>query len=167
MSIDAYLWIDGISGESTDSDCKNWIEINTFCLSASQSVSRTASSAGGATVARVYLSDFSIVKLADSATPKILEACCAGRHIKQMKLYVRRAGGDKQKYLEYVFDEVIISGVVSGNLFERSPSNFPEEVVRFNYAKISMQYSQQSRTTGLIIGQISGGWDQIRNSTYA
>ncbi|WP_438942515.1 type VI secretion system tube protein Hcp [Pseudomonas amygdali] len=53
-----------------DSDCKNWIEINTFCLSASQSVSRTASSAGGATVAKVYLSDFSIVKLADSATPK-------------------------------------------------------------------------------------------------
>ncbi|WP_438942514.1 type VI secretion system tube protein Hcp [Pseudomonas amygdali] len=84
-----------------------------------------------------------------------------------MKLYVRRAGGDKQKYLEYVFDEVIISGVVSGNLFERSPSNFPEEVVRFNYAKISMQYSQQSRTTGLIIGQISGGWDQVKNSTYA
>ncbi|WP_235669072.1 type VI secretion system tube protein Hcp [Pseudomonas amygdali] len=55
MSIDAYLWIDGISGESTDSDCKNWIEINTFCLSAAQSVSRTASSAGGATVGRVYL----------------------------------------------------------------------------------------------------------------
>ncbi|MCI3947104.1 fimbrial protein [Pseudomonas syringae] len=167
MSIDAYLWIDGISGESTDSHCKNWIEINTFCLSASQSVSRTASSAGGATVSRVYLSDFSIVKLADSATPKILEACCAGRHIKQMKLCVRRAGSDKQKYLEYVFDEVIISGVFSGNLFERSPSNFPEEVVRFNYAKVSMQYSQQSRSTGLIIGQISGGWDQIRNSTYA
>lgn len=54
MSIDAYLWIDGISGESKDSDCKNWIEINTLCLSASQAVSRTASSAGGATVGRVY-----------------------------------------------------------------------------------------------------------------
>ncbi len=167
MSIDAYLWIDSISGESTDSECKNWIEINTFCLSASQSVSRTASSAGGATVGRVYLSDFSIVKLADSATPKIFEACCAGHHIKQMKLYVRRAGSDQQTYLKYVFDKVIISGVVSGNLFERSPSSFPEEVVRFNYARISMQYSQQSRTTGLITGQISGGWDQIRNSTYA
>ncbi len=167
MSVDAYLWIDGISGESTDSDCKGWVEITTFCLSAAQSVSRTASSAGGATVGRVYLSDFSIVKAIDNATPKILEACCAGQHLKQMKLCVRRAGGEKQKYLEYVFDEVIISGVSSGNLFEQSPSNFPEEVVRFNYAKVSMRYSQQSRATGLIIGQISGGWDQTRNSTYA
>ncbi|RMS24302.1 hypothetical protein ALP71_02089, partial [Pseudomonas coronafaciens pv. garcae] len=123
--------------------------------------------AGGATVGRVYLSDFSVVKTIDTSTPKIFEACCAGQHIKQMKLCVRRAGGEKQKYLEYVFDEVIISGVASGNLFEQSPSNFPEEVVRFSYAKVSMQYSQQSRTTGLIIGQISGGWDQIRNSTYA
>ncbi|MCQ3025361.1 type VI secretion system tube protein Hcp [Pseudomonas tremae] len=167
MSIDAFLWIDAISGESTDSDCKNWIEISTFCLSAAQSVSRTASSAGGATVGRVYLSDFSVVKTIDTSTPKIFEVCCAGQHIKQMKLCVRRAGGEKQKYLEYVFDEVIISGIASGNLFEQSPSNFSEEVVRFSYAKVSMQYSQQSRTTGLIIGQISGGWDQIRNSTYA
>lgn len=84
-----------------------------------------------------------------------------------MKLWVRRAGGEKQKYLEYVFDEVIISGVMSGNMFERSPSGFPEEVIRFDYAKVSMLYSQQSRATGLIIGQISGGWDQIKNSTYA
>jgi type VI secretion system secreted protein Hcp len=119
------------------------------------------------TVGRVYLSHFSIVKRVDFATPKILEACCAGQHFKKIVMSVHRAGGEKQKFLEIVFEEVIISGIHSGNIFDAAASSFPEEVVWFDYAKVNMIYSQQSRTTGIITGQISAGWDQTRNNTYA
>ncbi|MEE4690030.1 type VI secretion system tube protein Hcp [Pseudomonas alliivorans] len=70
MAFDAFIWIDGIAGESGDSARQGWIEATAFNLAATQDVSRTASSSGGATVGRVYLSDFSIVKLVDSSTQK-------------------------------------------------------------------------------------------------
>ncbi|AHG39181.1 Hcp1 family type VI secretion system effector [Pseudomonas syringae CC1557] len=167
MAFDTFLWIDGLDGDSSDSEHKNWIEITAYNLAATQAVSRTASSAGGATVGRVYLSHFSIVKRVDIATPKILEACCSGQHFKKIIMSVHRAGGEKQKYLEVVFEEVIISGIHSGNIFDPAASSFPEDVVWFDYAKVNIVYSQQSRTTGLIMGKISAGWDQIRNNTYA
>jgi type VI secretion system secreted protein Hcp len=166
MAFDTFIWIDGIPGESSDSMYKNWIEASVFNLAATQNVSRTASSAGGATAGRVHLSDFSIVKLVDSATPKILQACCAGEHLQKVVLSLHRAGGEKQKLMEVTFEEVIISGVESGNLFEAKPSPFPEEVIRFDYARINVVYSQQSRMTGLLVGHVSAGWDRARNSTY-
>lgn len=107
------------------------------------------------------------MKLVDSSTPKIFQACCAGQHLKKVVLSIYRAGGEKQKYMEVTFEEVIISGVESGNLFDRSPSAFPEEVVRFDYARVKLIYSQQSRMSGLLIGQISAGWDQVGNKAYA
>lgn len=167
MAFDTFLWIDGLDGDSSDAEHKNWIEISAYNLAATQAVSRTASSAGGATVGRVYLSHFSVVKRVDIATPKILEACCAGQHFKKIVMSVHRANGEKQKFLEIVFEEVIITGIHSGNIFDAAASSFPEEVVWFDYAKVNIVYSQQSRITGLITGQISAGWDQTRNNTYA
>lgn len=167
MAFDAFIWIDGITGESKDAAHNDWIEVSSFNLSASQDISRTASSTGGATVGRVYLSDFSIVKVVDCATPKIFQACCAGQHIKKVVMSLHRAGGDKQKYMEITFEEVIVSGVYSGNLLTHEPAAFPEEVINFDYAKINFLYSQQSRTTGLTVGQVSTGWDRTKNSTYA
>lgn len=167
MAFDAFIWIDSIPGESQDSAHRNWIEVTAFNLCATQGISRTASSSGGATVGRVYLSDFGIVKLIDSSTPKIFQACCTGQHLKEVVLSLYRAGGEKQKYMEVTFEEVIICGVESGNLFDKSPSSFPEEVVRFDYARVKVIYSQQSRASGLLIGQISAGWDQVNNEAYA
>jgi type VI secretion system secreted protein Hcp len=167
MAFDTFLWIDGLDGDSSDSEHKNWIEITAYNLAATQAVSRTASSTGGATVGRVYLSHFSVVKRVDIATPKILEACCTGHHFKKIVMSVHRAGGEKQKYLKIVFENVIISGINSGNIFDPVASSFPEDVVWFDYAKVNIVYSQQSRTTGVVMGQISGGWNQNRNNTYA
>lgn len=167
MAFDTFIWIDSIPGESKDAAHSNWIEVSAYNLAASQAVSRTASSAGGALAGRVYLSDFSIVKLVDCATPKLLQACCSGQHIKKIILSMNRAGGDKQKFMEVIFEEVIVSGVSTGNLFDREHSAFPEEIIRFDYAKVSMVYSQQSRVTGLTVGQVTAGWDRTKNTTYA
>ncbi|POP68333.1 Hcp family type VI secretion system effector [Pseudomonas syringae] len=167
MAFDAFLQIEGLQGDSTDANHKHSIEITGYNLAATQSISRTASSAGGATTGRIYLSDFSITKLVDAATPKLLAACCSGQHFKKATLSVYRAGGDKQKYMEVTFENFIVSGFYSGNIFDALPSAFPEDVVWFSYSKIKMTYSQQSRANGQMIGQVVAGWDQERNTTYA
>lgn len=52
MTLDAFLKIDGISGEALDEQCKDWIEITGYSFGTYQSASVTASTAGGATNGR-------------------------------------------------------------------------------------------------------------------
>jgi type VI secretion system secreted protein Hcp len=91
---DAFLKIDGISGESTDDKHKEWIEVASYNQAVHQPTSATASSVGGASAERVNIGEFTIAKQADKATPKLFDACCTGKHIKEVVVEVCRAGGD-------------------------------------------------------------------------
>lgn len=58
MAFDAFIYIDGIEGESTDDKHQGWSEILSFGCGHSQTVSRTASSAGGAGAERADFRNF-------------------------------------------------------------------------------------------------------------
>ena len=177
MAFDAYLKIDGIPGESLDSKHKDWIELLGFDFGATQATSATASSAGGASAERVNLSDFSIRKFIDKATPKLFEACCQGKHIKEVTLHINRAGGEKMLYLEIKLEEVIVSSTeiegmavsgqqaATGNI--DTAQDLPSERIKFNYARIKVTYTQQKRSDGQGGGNITGGWDRTGNRVYS
>lgn len=162
MAFDAFLKIDGIPGESTDDKHKDWIEILSYRQDVSQPASATASSSGGATAERANFGAFSISKAIDKATPKLFEACCTGKHIKDIVIEVCRAGGDKQKYLEIRLEQVIVSSYV-----QDGGSEFPHEGISFSAGKYKMVYSQQKRADGGVAGNVSGGWDLTTNKVYA
>ena len=113
---DLYMQIDGLKGECTDSDHKDWIELLSYNHSISQPASATATSAGGGTTARCQHSDFSITKYIDLASPKLYEMCSSGKHIKSVNIEMMRASGDKRvKYMEVKMEQVIISSVQARN----------------------------------------------------
>jgi type VI secretion system secreted protein Hcp len=163
---DAFLKIDGIPGESTDDKHKDWIEILSFHNSVDQPAHATSSSAGGASVERVNLGDFSVVKHIDKASPKIFEACCKGTHLKNVTIELCRAGGDKLKYLEIKMDEVLVAGYQPGGN-SKAEDAFPTESVSFNYGKIKWTYTQQKRADGSGGGNVTAGWDATANKAYA
>ncbi|AVB17723.1 Hcp1 family type VI secretion system effector [Pseudomonas savastanoi pv. retacarpa] len=166
MAFDAYLKIEGIPGEALDAQFKDWIEMEDFDVGASQSASATATSAGGATGGRARMSDLFFRKTVDKSTPKLHEACCSGKHFKEVTIAVNRAGTDKFKYLEIKLEEVIISSVsLNGN--GNVEGGFPTETVRLNYGRMQMTYTQQKRADGQSGGQVVGGWDGIANKVYA
>ena len=162
MAFDCFLKIDGIEGESTDGAHKNWIELLSFSHGMSQPASSVVSSAGGAGSGRVNMQDFSIVKHFDSATPKLAEACCTGKHFPSLKIEICRAGGDKLKYMEYKLTNVLVSGVRPGGS-AHGGDEVPLEEVTFNFGKIEWTYTHQDRGTGAGSGQISAGWDLQTN----
>ncbi|MEO7651360.1 MAG: type VI secretion system tube protein Hcp, partial [Bryobacteraceae bacterium] len=123
---DSFLKIDGIPGESTDDAHKDWIEILDYNHEVRQPASATVSSAGGAGAERVEHDDILVVKLLDKSTPKLLEACCKGTHIKEVIMEMCRAGGDKVKYMEVKMEEVIISSVKSAGS-AKGQNGFPTE----------------------------------------
>lgn len=162
MAFDAFLKIDGIPGESTDDKHKDWIEITAYSHGVTQPASATASSNGGASAERVNFADLSVAKLVDKASPKLFEACCQGKHIKEVVIEVCRAGGDKQKFLEIRLEQVLIS-----SYHHNAGGDFPTESVSFNAGKFKLVYSQQKRADGGLGGNVSGGWDLTQNKVAA
>lgn len=162
MAFDAYVHIAEITGEALDEQYANWIEIIGYKFGANQSTSATASSAGGASSGRTTLTNFTFTKYLDSASCKLLEASCAGQHLKEVKLVLCRAGGDKLKYYEVVLEEVIIADYA-----QSASAGVPVEVVQLNYGRIKTIYTRQKRLDGSAGGNVTGGWDRINNKKYA
>ncbi|WP_131107689.1 type VI secretion system tube protein Hcp [Pseudomonas sp. Sample_10] len=161
MAFDAYVKIEGIPGEALDDQHKDWIEINGYSFSTHQEASSTASSAGGASSGRTTVSDFTFTKNLDKSSCKLIEASCAGDHLKEVVLTLHRAGGEKQKYYEVVLEEVIISSYA-----QAANEGVPTESISLNYGRIKTIYIQQKRTDGAGGGNVAGGWDRISNKKY-
>lgn len=166
MAFDAFLKIDGIPGESTDDKHKDWLEVIAFGHHMEQPASATASSAGGATAERVNHGTFDVVHLLDKSSPKLAEACCTGRHLKEVVLELCRAGGDKLTYAEVRLEQVVIARVESAGT-PASTQGFPTEKVSFSYGRIKWKYVVQKRADGQGGGNVVGGWDLTTNKVIA
>jgi type VI secretion system secreted protein Hcp len=161
MAFDAFLKIDGISGESKDAAHKDWIEVLSYSWGVHQPTSASASSSGGATHERANFQDLTIGKTLDMATPKLAEQCAGGVHIKSVTLELCRAGTDKLKYMEYKMTDCIISSVSNGG----GGSGEISESLSFNYGKIEWTYTQQKRNDGSGGGNVPGKWSLITNKS--
>lgn len=155
---DAFVQIEGISGESSDDRYSGWIEIMDYDLSVNQKVSRTASSAGGASAERADFSNFSFSKLLDEASPQLSQACAAGTHIDTIVVELCRAGSKKVKFMQYKFSNCMITAFSSS-----SDSGFPMDNVAFDFGRIEWSYTQQKRQGGHAAGNAVAGWSLEKN----
>lgn len=163
MAFDAFIKIDGIEGETTDDKHTGWIElIPRFGVEVRQKVSRTASSAGGASAERADFSDFIIRKLVDKASPKLALACAAGTHIDKIVVELCRAGTDKMTFMTYTLENCLISKIATTSGSD-TPADLPAETVKINYGKIQWCYTRQERQGGGATGNVAAGRDLQRN----
>lgn len=162
MAIDVYLQIEGIKGESTDSSHKDWIECKSVAWEVLQPKSATSSTGGGHTAERCEHKEIVINKLADLATPLLLQNCSSGKTIPKAKLEFLRADGkgERIKYFEIELVNVLISDV--------APSIAEGEILResvsLKYSQVKWKYTQQ-KIKGGSGGNTSGGWDLSTNKT--
>ena len=159
MAFDAFVKIDGIEGESTDEKHPGWMEVITFETEMNQTISSTASSAGGASAERADFKNFVFSKLVDKSTPKLALACADGTHIDTIVISFCRASGDKLKFMEYELSNCMISSVVTAG----GPGEYPADTIAINYGKIQWRYTVQSRSGGGAAGQVASGWNIEKN----
>jgi len=162
MAFDAFLKVSTIPGESTDDKHKDWIEILSFHWGVSQPSGGARSTGGAASAERCNHSDFSIVKTLDKASPKLFLSCCKGEHIPSVKVELCRATGDKQKYMEFLMSDVIVSGVRPGGAAQGG-EQLPLEEVSFSYGKIEQSYTETDHKTGKPKGDVKANWDCTAN----
>ena len=163
MAFDAFLKIATIPGESTDDAHQDWIEVLSYSHGLSQSGSGSVSSGGARTAERCDHQEFSITKTLDKASPLLALACCNGEHIGEIKLELCRAGGDKNKYMEYTLNDVIVASV-HPNGSAQGAETLPMEDVTFNYGKITWTYTETDHRTGKPGGIVEKFWDLTTNS---
>jgi type VI secretion system secreted protein Hcp len=73
-----------------------------------------------------------------------------------------RAAGDKTKYMEYKFSDVIISSVRPGGSSQGGES-LPLEEISLNYAKCEVIYTETDHKTGSPKGDVKSHWDKTSN----
>ena len=159
MPADVFLQIEGIPGESTDDEHANWIEVLSYSHGVSQSSAGSRSTGGAASGGRCDHQDFSIVKELDKASSELNLHCSNGKHIKKITLELCRATGDKQPYMKYVLEDVIVSSVSIGG----GGGGMPSESVTFNYGKINWVYTETDHKTGKKKGEVKKWWDLVAN----
>jgi len=83
-AVDYFLKLEGIEGESSDSKHKNEIDIESWSWGETQSGSFAGGGGGGA--GKVSMQDFHFVMRVNKSSPKLMEACASGEHIKKSGL---------------------------------------------------------------------------------
>ena len=160
MAIDVYLHIDGIKGESADNAHKDWIEVKSVQWEVLQPKSATASTGGGHTAERCEHKDIVLTKIADLATPLLLQNCSSGKTIPKAKFEFLRADGkgDRIKYFEIELVNLLISDVTPSV----QEGDVLSETVSLKYSQVKWKYTQQ-KIGGGSGGNTSGGWDLSTN----
>lgn len=157
MSVDYFLKIEGIEGESQDAKHKGEISLESFSWGASQSGTMAYGGGGGA--GKVQMQDFNFVMNVNKASPKLFLACATGDHIKKAVLTCRKAGKDQQEYMKFTFSDVLVSSYqTSGS----AGDVIPLEQISLNYAKMEMEYKEQ-KPDGTLGGSIKAGYDLKQN----
>lgn len=156
MSVDMFLMLKGISGESQDAKHKGEIDIDAFTFAVNQAGS--AARAGGSGSGKAEFADIHIVKQIDKSTPTLVNHCATGEHIPTALITVRKAGGGKdggKEYYKITLTDVLVSSVSnSGN----NSSDVPMEEVSLNYGQIDIEYAPQD-SAGVLGGVVKSGYN--------
>jgi|SRR5437660_3578918 len=149
----AFLAIDGIPGESTDAKHPGTIDIDSWSWGETQ----TSTLGTGAGAGKVSMQDIHFVSKIDKSSPKLLLATASGEHIKDVTLYVRKAGGSVD-YLQIKLTDALVSSYQTGGRSDEIPT----ESFSINFAKIQYTYTGTD-DKGSAITPIQSGWDVLEN----
>jgi type VI secretion system secreted protein Hcp len=155
MAGEIILKIEGIDGRSSVEGHEGEIDVVAWSWGASHSggVHSAGSGAG-----KVSITDLSLTKYVDLATPALWFHCSRGTHIADAVLTVRRVGDEPFEYLVVTMTDVMLSSVsIAGNESDHATEN-----VTLKFAKVKMKYTAQT-PQGTPGSSKTYSWDIVAN----
>ncbi len=159
LKSECYLKIQGISGNSTEKNHKNWIVVRSYThgikgVPPSSSLSRIKPAR---TYGKAVGGEFVINKISDSASKFLSNMNTKGIHIPEVKIEQRWMMPDKTVYMVYVMSDVKVTSVQPAS---SSPGDsLPTEEVSFDYSEIKWEYTETEQGEGKPSGNIETEWD--------
>lgn len=146
MATNIFAKIGDIKGESADAKHKDEIEVLSFSWGVTNP--GVTGTGGGSGAGKATFQDLSIVHHIDKASPKLLEACATGTHLKDATITHRKAGKGQQEFLIVKMNDVIITGVIHGGTTTEPAS----ETVSLAFVKVDFEYRPQKPDGSLDVG---------------
>lgn len=134
-SVDYFLRIEGIPGESVDTHHPNEIVV------ASWSFGESDTAAGGAGAGKVRFRDFRFSAVVSKASPKLVEAAARGSHIAGAVLTCRKSGGFQVEFLVLKFTDVVVSSYATGAA--AASETAPIDQVALAFATVAIDYTEE------------------------
>jgi type VI secretion system secreted protein Hcp len=158
MSVEFYLKLDGIEGESEVESYKNQIKLSTFGWGASQLSSVRYN--GGSGAGKVNPHAFSVSTVLDKSTTKLFKAICAGTYIKEATMSAVKAGdngGKGRPYLTIDFRTLLVSHISIG-----AADEIPTVSLQFVYNAVKFEYAIQ-KSDGNLASTGAVDYDIMKN----
>jgi type VI secretion system secreted protein Hcp len=157
MSIDMYMNLGAIKGESTDPTHVGWVDVLAFSWGESEAIQQQAG--GGVQISKPNISDLSITKYIDKASvPLLLAGVKNSPPIPTATLVCRQnAGATPYIFLTYTLTTVFVTSVSEAG---SGGEDKLTENVSFAFQKI--QWAYRAAAGG---PQIVGGYDQVTGQT--
>jgi type VI secretion system secreted protein Hcp len=164
MAVDMFINMGPkIKGETKDDAQKAAGDIDVLAWSWGMSQSGNMHTGGGGGAGKVNVQDLSFTKWVDSASGPLMQHCCAGTHIDEIKLLVRKAGGKQEKYITVTLKRCIITSVSTGG--SGSEDRLTENVT-INFAEVLYEYFIQD-DKGATKASGKCGWNIESNKATA
>lgn len=156
-AVDYFLKLDGIDGESADSQYTNEIDVESW--SWGEHNTGTHSGGGGGGAGKVHMQPFHFVMRVGKATPKLVLACATGQHIKEAKLTCRKAGSNQQDYLTVKMTDLLVCSYQTGG---GHSDVVPSDQISLDFSKIEFEYRNQ-KSDGTLDAPHKVGYDLKAN----
>ena len=155
MSIDLYLQLDGIPGDSSLKGHEAWIEITGVDWSMSQSAGagHGGGGGGGGGGGRPSFGALTVAGWLGSATPRLLDACARGIHLRRALLEAVTPGQSPRVTAKWELEDVLVAALSiagAGAALADSTSLLYQRIRLTTYAQDPGGGAGQS---------VSGGWD--------
>ncbi|MGE9551087.1 Hcp family type VI secretion system effector [Erwinia amylovora] len=157
MAIDMFMKVDGVTGESKDSNHTGWTDITSFTWGATQPGNMAVGGGGGA--GKVNFEDLSVTALIDKSVTAILKNCASGKHLSKVELSICKAGGTQIEYVKITLEDVLIASV---HYTGADTGDTVGITYGFQASKIKQQYWEQSSSGGKG-AESSAGWNIKEN----
>ena len=152
-SVDFYLKIEGIDGESLNDRHANEIEVDSWSWGESNST-RPLGGASGA--GKVSMNDFNFTMKVSKASPQLFLASAQGKIIPSATLEaVRASAGSGQTYLKWELKNVVISSYQTG---VDQATGLPTDRIKMKFTQIIVTYTTQN-ADGSAGEVVRAGWD--------
>lgn len=158
----AFILIEGVKGEASDSGHKDWIDVETYHWGASRKITSLTSTRGDRESSNATISDLHITKFMDSASPNIfINACCSRGCDMKIHLTKTGAGSGADVFMEYTLKNAIISDYhVSGSKLN---PNRPLEHITISFTEVEVKYTPYDED-GNAQAPIAVGFDTATNT---
>lgn len=139
MSI--FLQYEGISGESSDKDHSDWVDIDSWSWDVNRKITSRPSTRGDRESSNAEISDLILTKKMDASSNQFFLESCYGRG-KTATLHITKtgSGGGADVYMEYTFSNCLITHyAISGN---GQDIGRPTEEIHISFVEVSAKYTQ-------------------------